>query len=246
MARQRDSKLVGTVGNLIFYNHRGDYRMRTKPVSVKRSDASIKSGLNFGKASKISRQIRSLIASINPSKSDNHAMYRFTGALNKFISWKEKQEPGSTVRQSGTAFINGFQFNDHSDLTSITAIQVSVKTTETGLMEISFASFIPGQSLHAPYNSNYILLKIILTRTNLAEVKTEKMAAAEIEIPYSNESFLPPVISMPVIPQRGSVMMMIIAVQYMVNRKEGVGMLKDLKKLPLGIAWVSEISDNFL
>ena len=30
MARQRDSKLVGTIGNLIFYNHRGDYRMRTE------------------------------------------------------------------------------------------------------------------------------------------------------------------------------------------------------------------------
>jgi hypothetical protein len=55
MAKQRDSKLVGTIGNLIFYNHLGDYRMRTKPDSVRRSSASVNSGLNFGKASKISR-----------------------------------------------------------------------------------------------------------------------------------------------------------------------------------------------
>ncbi len=60
MARQRDSKLVGTIGNLIFYNHRGDYRMRTKPDSVKRTAATVHSGLNFGKASKISLQIRKL------------------------------------------------------------------------------------------------------------------------------------------------------------------------------------------
>src|ERR1700682_5310333 len=92
MARQRDSKLVGTIGNLIFYNYHGDYRMRTKPVSVRRTKASVKSGFNFSKASKMSRQIRELITSINPCKSDNRVMYRLTGALNKLINWKDKQD----------------------------------------------------------------------------------------------------------------------------------------------------------
>ncbi len=38
MARQRDSKLVGTVANLIFYNRLGEYCMRTKPVDVRRTN----------------------------------------------------------------------------------------------------------------------------------------------------------------------------------------------------------------
>ena len=40
MARQRDAKLVGTFGNVIFYNREGQYCMRAKPVSVRRTRAS--------------------------------------------------------------------------------------------------------------------------------------------------------------------------------------------------------------
>ena len=146
MARQHDSKLVGTINNLIFYNFRGAYYMRAKPVSVKRTRASVSSGFNFGKASRIGRQIRDIIEPINPRVSDKRMMYRFTGAWNKFISWLEKQDPASPVRKSGLPFIQGFQFNEHSDLESIRAIQVSVNSPEPGLMEIRFAPFVPGRS----------------------------------------------------------------------------------------------------
>jgi hypothetical protein len=40
MAIQMDPQVVGTFGNLIFYHHRGKYRMRLKPVTVERSEAS--------------------------------------------------------------------------------------------------------------------------------------------------------------------------------------------------------------
>src|SRR3979409_1483417 len=111
MARQRDSKLIGTVSNLIFYNFRNEYYMRSKPVSVKRTRASINSGFNFGKASKISKQIRNIIEPINPCKSDKKIAYRLTGALNRFISWKEKQDTISMVDQTSLPFIQNFQFN---------------------------------------------------------------------------------------------------------------------------------------
>src|SRR4029077_4273097 len=120
--------------NLIFYNHQGDYRIRTKPVSVKRSRASVNSGLNFGKASKISKQIRNVVAAINPLPSDSRTMYRFTGVWNKFISWLGKQDPAFPEPKNGLPFLQGFQFNEQSDLDSIWAIQVSVKSPEPGLM----------------------------------------------------------------------------------------------------------------
>ena len=229
--------MVGTVGNLIFYNHRGDYCMRMKPVSVKRSGASVNSGLNFGRASKLGRQIRGLIASINPTKSGSHTMYRFTGALNKFISWKEKQDPASAIRKTGLPFLNGFQFNDQADLGSITAIRVSVNSTEPGSIEIRFAPFVPTEALHAPFNTDQILFKMILTAANLDDVETEKLGACELIIPYSNEIYQPPVISIPAIAKPDRLMLAIMAIQYMVNKKDGVEMLTDLKKLPCGVVW---------
>jgi hypothetical protein len=236
MARQRDSKLVGTVGNLIFYNRLGEYCMRTKPVSVRRTGASVSSGFNFGRASKISRQIRSLIETINPSKSNIQA-YRLNGAINKFISWKEKKDAASVTMPEKLPFIYGFQFNDQADLTSITAIKVSIKSSEPGLMEISLDPFIPSQSLHAPAITNRILLKMILLDTNLKDAETKLLGKTEIEIPYSSEPFQPPIISVSASAKPGDLVMMVMAVQYLVNRNANIELLNDKKKLPCGVVW---------
>jgi hypothetical protein len=237
MARQHDSKLTGTVNNLIFYKFRGEYYMRAKPVSVKRTRASVRSGYNFGKASRISRQIRDIIQQINPCKSDKRMMYRFTGALNKYIGWQEKQDPASPVRQNGLPFIQGFQFNEQADLSSIMAIRVSISSSESGLMEIRFAPFVPGEALQAPYNTDHISLKWVITSTNLATVETGKPAMGEMRIPYVHDLFQPPVISIPAIAKPDNMMLMVLAVQYMVNKKNGIELLGDFKKLPCGVVW---------
>ncbi len=241
MARQRDSKLVGTIRNLILYNHLGDYRMRMKPQSVRRTPASIQSGLNFGKASKLSRQIRTLIAPINPSNSDSRSTNLFTGALNKFINWNEKQDPGSPTLHRELPFITGCQFNSQAKLTSIYAISVSAIPSESGLPEFRFAPFVPNEALHASFYTDHILFKIIFISVNFTDLTTEKIGMTEIKIPYSAEVFHPPVIPMPATDISGKLIMMVLAVQYMVNRKNIVEMQTDLKKLPCGVVWAGWI-----
>jgi hypothetical protein len=241
MGRQRDSKLVGTVSNLIFYNFRGEYCMRTKPVSVKRSESSVQSGLNFGKASKICRQIRNLVAPINPAKSDNRVMYRLTGALNKFISWKEKMDAAYRTTPKRLPYIYGFQFNDQADLTIINAIQPFVKLKEPEHIEISMAPFIPSQSLRAPVNTIRIVFKMELIGMNLNKAETELIGHSEIEIPYSVETFHPQNLLIPAFVKPGNLIIMVMAVQYMVNKNGGTEMLNDKKKLPCGIVWAGYI-----
>ncbi len=145
MAKQRDSKLVGTFGNVIFYNRLGEYCMRTKPTDVERTISSVHSGLNFGKASRICRQVRMLVTQINPVRSDQHLMYRLTGALNKFITWKEKMERMSHTMPKKLPFIYGFQFNTEADLSSISAIQPIVKSSGPGVIEMNFAPLSPNK-----------------------------------------------------------------------------------------------------
>jgi hypothetical protein len=237
MARQRESKLVGTVSNLIFYNFRGEYCMRTKPVSVKRTESSVRSGLNFGKASKIWRQIRNLVAPINPAKTDNRLMYRLTGALNQFISWKEKKDVASVKMPVKLPFIYGFQFNDQADLRSVTAIRPTLKTTVPGITEINFLPFIPRQNLQAPVNTNSIIFNMILIGVSLENAETKILGNGEIKIPYSNESFQPLVISIPVSSKPRALAILIIAVQYMVDKNGDIELLNDKRKMPCGIAW---------
>jgi hypothetical protein len=240
MARQRDAKLAGTIGNVIFYNRMGEYCMRAKPVSVKRTRASISSGFNFGKASKLSRQVRTLIDEINPSKSNTQA-YRLNGAINKFISWKQKKDAAFITMPKKLPFIYGFQFNDQADLSSITAIQPSIKSTSPGLTEISLNPFIPGQSLHATAKTNNIFLKMILIGMSLEKVEAYTLGKAELIIPYSNETFYPTTISIPASPEPGDLVILVMSIQYMVNKNEEIKLLNDIKKLPFGIAWAGFI-----
>jgi hypothetical protein len=238
MARQREAKLVGTIGNVIFYNREGEYYMRAKPVNVRRTEASVHSGLNFGKASKISKQIRSLIDEINPSKSNIQA-YRLNAALHKFISWKEKKDAAFVTMPKKLPFIYGFQFNDKADLSSIHSIQPNVIVSVPQLIEINFLPFVPGQNLQAPANTNNITFNMILLGVNLNEAETIVLGKAETNIPYSNESFQPPVISISASPKPGDLLTLVIAVQYMVNKNGEVDMVTDKKKLPCGVAWAA-------
>src|ERR1700690_4251269 len=236
MARQHDAKLVGTVGNVIFYNRMGEYCMRAKPVSGRRTGAFISSGLNFGKASKISRQIRTLIEKINPSKSNIQA-YRLNGAINKFISWKEKKDAAIITMPTKLPFIYEFQFNDQVDLSSITAIQPSIKSTDPGLTKISLLPFIPGQSLQATAHTNSVFLKMSLIGISLEKAETYHLGKSVLVVPYSNETFHPPVISIPAAPKPGNLVILVMAVQYMVSKNGEVELLNDTKKLPCGVVW---------
>lgn len=237
MARQRDSKLVGTLGNVIFYNYRGKYCMRTKPVSVHRTKASINSGLNFGKASKISSQIRRAVASINPANSEMRVLYRLTAAVNKFITWKGKIEAASIKIPKKLPFIYGFQFNDQADLSSIRDIRPTLKATESGLTEISLLPLIPSQSLQAPGNTNRILLKMILMAVNLEQAETKLLGKSELEIPFSGEAFQPPVIPIPATSKPSDLTILIMAVQYMANKNGEIELRDDKKKMPCGVGW---------
>ncbi len=241
MARQRDSKLVGTFGNVIFYNYRGEYCMRTKPVSVKRTKASINSGLNFGRASKISSQIRRAVASINPANSDMRVLYRLTAVVNKFIAWKEKTEAASIKMPKKLPFIYGFQFNDQADLSSIRDIQPTLKSTESGLTEISLLPLTPSQSLQAPGNTVRILLKMMLMAVNLEQAETKLLGKSEIEIPFSGEPFQPPVILIPATSKPGDLAILVMAVQYKVNKNGEVELRGDKKKLPCGVVWAKSV-----
>ncbi len=241
MARQRDSKLIGTFGNVIFYNRLGEYCMRTKPIDVERTISSVHSGLNFGKASRICRQVRMLVTQINPVRSDQHLMYRLTGALNKFIAWKEKIERMSHTMPKKLPFIYGFQFNTEADLSSIRAIQPIVKTSDPGVVEINFASFVPNQTLRISSETKNILFKIILVKTNLEKAETALLSRSELEIPNSSESYQPAVIKIVGDTNPGDLIMLIMSVQYIVNRNGDLVMLTDKKKLPCGIAWAGII-----
>jgi hypothetical protein len=237
MGRQRGVKMVGTIGNVIFYNYLGEYCMRTKPASVKRTESSIHAGLNFGKACRIAKQVRSQLATINPSKSDIRMIYRFNGVLNKFITWKEKIDKADLKVPRVLPYIQDFQFNEEGDLSSMRSIKAIMNPAGSDERALEFAPFTPDRDLFAPGQTDHIFFKSKLIRINLADTETNLLAESETEIHYSDTIFQPAAIRIPDSLKPGDLVILILAIQYMVNRKGEIELLEDKKKMPCGILW---------
>ncbi len=236
MAKLDKNTRKGTLGEFIYYNWKGKQCIRAKPHKFERTEASIKSGLNFGKASRIGSEIRDLIKSINPCKNDIQVTYRLTGALNKFISWKEKQISVQVDISEGLPYLKDFQFNDQADMSNMTFLKVSAKITEPGNIEISLPSFRTKKS--APYYiyANQIKCKMILVGIDLENDEAEEYGNVVIATPYREEIFDLPVANMRTATEPGKLMILVVAMQYFMSKDDESDMLTDKKKLPCGIA----------
>jgi hypothetical protein len=243
MAKKSNNNLQGNLANVIHYEWKGKQCVRAMPRKFKRTEASVKSGFNFGKASRLSREIRQLISYINPCKDDNTVMFRFTGVLNQFISWKTKHSPVPDGTLNDLPFISDFQFNDQCDLSNTPALKVFAKITSPGILEVSLPSFSPHQILGVRFFAYQALCKMILTVSNLDTGVSEIYDTATIEIPIQDEIFQPPLLSMRTSSGKNELVILVMALQYATGLAGGSAMpaekemLTDKKKLPCGIAW---------
>jgi hypothetical protein len=238
MAKKNNNVVQGTLGEVIHYEWKGKQCMRSMPRKFKQTDASVKSGLSFGKASALSREIREDIAYVNPCKKDITVMFRLTGALNKFLSWKSKNAPVVNGILTGLPFISDFQFNTQCDLSNVPALKISAAINEPGILNVTQPAVDPQQTLGAHRFSNQVIWKLILIVGNLDTGKTEISDTATFNFP-PNKIFEPPVLSMQTSKGANELVILIRAIQYSkgavdLGRTE---MITDLTKLPCAIVW---------
>ncbi len=236
MAKLDKNTRKGTLGEFIYYNWKGKQCVRAKPRKFKRTEASVNSGLNFGRASRIGKQIRSIIRSINPSKSDIQSVFRFTGALNKFISWKEKQTGSPVEMFEGLPYLKDFQFNDQADLSEMTFLNVSAKINTPGNIEISLPSFRRKESIPYYIYANQFKCKMKLMGIDLDTTEAEKFGEADIDIPTNLEIFDLPVFNIRTAAEPGKLMILVMAMQHFLSKNDETDMQTDIKRLPCGIA----------
>lgn len=236
MAKLDKNTRKGTLGEFIYYEWNGKQCVRSKPRKFERTEASIKSGLNFGKASRIGSEIRDIIRSINPSKNDIQSIFRLTGALNKFISWKEKQTAVPVGAFDGLPYLKDFQFNGQADLSEMTFMKVSVKINSPGTIEISLPSFARKESIPYYIYANQFKCKMILMGIDLDTDKAEEYGKAVIEIPTNVETFDLPVQTMRTAAEPDKLMILVTALQHFSSKNDESDMLTDKKRLPCGIA----------
>jgi hypothetical protein len=105
------------------------------------------------------------------------------------------------------------------------------------MVEISFSSFISADSLSAPFNSDHILFKLMITATSLTKMQTEKTEIIEIKIPYSHEEYKPSNMTIPLDMEPDRLVLAVLSVQFYIRKNDHVELVTNLNKLPCGVVW---------
>ncbi len=237
MGSQKNIILRGRFDNVVYYALRGKGYMRSTPEFVNRTDASIASGFDFGKASKTCKTLRTLLAPINPCKTDKRVMHRLTGAINQFVCWMNKTVVVTNTTLNQLPYINGFQFNEQSNLSDIAIIKPKVELVAKDLLQLNLGNFVPKMRIPASSNIISIRCNIMLAGSRFNDAAITCHAAAEINIPYTDNDFHSPTISLPVRIEEGSLAIIAIALQFIVLKNGEPAILNDIKKQPCGIVW---------
>lgn len=235
MGEQGNIRIRGTIENIIYYSLNGKFYMRTKPASVNRTAASVKSGLNFGKACRVGRQLRLLVAPINPCNGDKKLMFRLTGALNRFIHCLSGAT--KTRRSTGLGFLRDFQFNDQAIVQSILSFSIRPNSKDSGSPGLTISPFIPGSSLLAPKKTTQILCRTVITCTNLEQVSTKLLGKSEFIIPYQMELYEPPAFLFTAFTQPDDLILLIMSLEFQSLRNGEMQTDARLRYRPCGIVW---------
>ena len=237
LGKQKNIAIRGTVGNTIYYSLHGEHYQRSKPTRVNRTAASVRSGLDFGKASRICRQVRELVAPLNPCNGDKELMFRLTGALNRFIHYQSGANQKETNRLTGLAYLRDFQFNDQAIVAGLRNFSIPANSNDSGSHGLTIPPFIPRSSIPAPEKTEQILCSILVTCSNLDQTSTKLLGKSEFIIPWQKELYQPPALLFTDSPEPDDLILMIVSLEFQSLHNGEMQRDERLRYRPCGIVW---------
>ncbi|TWW01930.1 hypothetical protein [Chitinophaga pinensis] len=196
MARQ-DSIILftGKLGNMIGYYRKGQYLLRSTPVSVKQTDATRRAAKRFGIASRKGALIRSIFDDELDIHNDGTQVNRLNSALIR-------------ATDKDISAIKGFRFNQHTGIDRFFTIAPTL--TEEGMLHI------PAQCLLAGKGITALEVKIIAARISFGTQRVIGTKTSTIQIDPS-QPFTATAMSVDV-PGTGT---LVVVLQIRAFRKDG-------------------------
>ncbi len=239
MARVNNNNLRGKLGPMVHYLLDGQPVVRALPKKYRRTKNSVHSGRNFGLASTMGSLIRAEMHVLNPARTEKSCMYRLTGALNKFLRWKEKELPALDEPPAKIPFLQDFQFNELSKFTVLNAFSPLIRLSEEGNLEIGLPAMLaPAEILRAPEAADHMICHFTLIGADWTQGKAKTYAKEKIIIPKTPAFAQPPPVSFALEQKPGELLMLVMTLQYIVTKPGMTIVYRDDQKTRCGIAWL--------
>jgi hypothetical protein len=241
MGRAKHVLATGKVGNIIFYEYRGQMCCRSAPGSIRQTKGMKKSASRFGLAAQTSSYIRSAIGRIFHDANDKAMLYGFNTAINKWLREYDVTENTSSV---SNFYIDNFQFNATAPMSMLVKKPVSARFTGTGAITVNVPELIPGIDIIAPAGTVQIHYNACVTgctlcfRTNscmlVNPVRRDKRAAS-IVLEYGVQSLPQQNLSLHIQLEKSALVVVVFSIQYEVQRGDVLEMVTDKSWWPVSV-----------
>lgn len=241
MGRAKHVLATGKVGNLIFYEYRGQMCCRSAPGSIRQTKGMKKSASQFGLAAQTSSYIRSSIGTIFHDASDKAMLYGFNTAINK---WMREYKVTENTFSASNFYIDNFQFNAAAPMSMLVKKPVSARFTDAGAITVNVPELIPGVDIIAPAGTVQIHYNARVTgcsfcfRTNscmlVNPVRRDKRAAS-IVLEYGEQPLPQQNLSLHIQLEKSALVVVVFSIQYEIKAGKGTEMIMDKKWWPVSV-----------
>ncbi len=229
MGRQQNIKFVGTKANLIFYERKGGYYIRTKPATVKQSRATLNSANNFGKAARLAKAIRLCAMPVLPLKPNRVLINQLNKAVYACLCNKD------FITTTALSFIAGFEFNEKSKLTERFKINIPIPVVNDTGIAIQLPAYNIKQQITVPAYTKKFTLKIAAATIDFKNPAVYNSNHISITVDYINNSTAAQEINIPLTINTGSLLLLMMALEYETCRNKLTKTVTDLRWMPAGI-----------
>jgi hypothetical protein len=177
--------IEGTLGNITFYKTKDGYKVKTKSAvsaaTIANDPAFARTRENmaeFGRAGKVCKVLRTVLASITHGSIDGRMVSRLTQRMMEVIKMDQTSTRGQRNVIDGEAgLLEGFECNIGAKLSSTLLAPFTVSLNRvTGEVAINLPPFVPAQMLSVPGGATHFRI-----RAGAAWVDFENATGALVE-----------------------------------------------------------------
>lgn len=232
MGRQTNIKLKLTSSDVIYYESRGKYYMRSKPKKVKQTPATQNRSKQFGLAAKLEKIFRNLFLPAIPFHLDLAAQRRFRTAIYRYLN--EKTDINNW-RLADQCLIKRFEFNLDSLLACRFKVPVQIVSLDNDKLLLQIPSFLPALSVTAPAYTESVIMNIIAAVCSPDNLLYQNSYRTQIVFPFNNIAIPAQRFEIPLQVLPGGMVLVLGSLQYRINKENSIKMNSDMRWLPAGV-----------
>jgi hypothetical protein len=231
MATQPPMGLTGRTGNIIHYRIGDKFFSRSAPRKFKQTKATKRRAGEFGRASGLASNIRTLLVSVIPEPADKKMQGRLVATVFQWLSGLVTRTDDSIPGELGS-----FQFTETSrTVRDRWQIAFKIKNPAPGLLQIEIPAFIPKESLVAPAGTVSVLCGIAVGVCDKETGRQHGKFATELTYEYNNAQREKQIIPISLPTPKSSLITMGASLEYTIMKEGKLQRNRNKAFMPAGI-----------